>query len=96
MQVLDSDASTASGGSPHDSPTTVFHLRHELTQAQKEIAVLRVENQMMEDEMTTAEARCQMPDFWLVSGLIPLCAFKYKKHRLSTAFLLVLSEGTCL
>lgn len=77
MQVLDSDASTASRGSPPENPNTVSHLRHQLSEAQKEVDQLLRVIHRLEVEMTTAEARCQMPEFWLVSCLTPLCAYKY-------------------
>ena len=91
MQVLDSDASTASGGCPPESSTTVFHLRHQLSEAQKKVDVLRLVNHRLEVEMTTAEARCQMPEFWLVSCLTPLCAHEYGK-MLPFLGLLILSR----
>ena len=73
MQVLDSDASTASGGSPLERPTSLFHMRHQVTQAQKQVDVLRLEKQRMEVRLTTAEAKYQIPEYWLVSCLTPSC-----------------------
>ncbi|KAL0051798.1 hypothetical protein WJX82_002306 [Trebouxia sp. C0006] len=64
-QVLNSDASSASGGSPPESPTSVFHMRHQLTQAQKHLDVLRLENETMKARLTTAEAKYQTPEYWL-------------------------------
>ena len=78
VQVVDSDASTASGGSPPDSPTSVFHMPHQLMQAQKQVDVLRLEKQRMEVRLTTAEAKYQIPEYWLVSCLMPSCLSRFK------------------
>ena len=48
-------------------------MRHQLTQAQKQVDVLRLEKQRMEVRLAKAEAKYQIPEYWLVSCLTPSC-----------------------
>ena len=71
LQVMDSDASTASEPSPAGSPDALLALRLQLSETRLQANGLSLQKERLEVALAKTEAKLQMHDIGLVSCTLP-------------------------